>query len=542
MNVARPAPPLAGVPDPAPETFGAVETLAGVSVAAEDLAGLQEVRLTAAVAAALRAALDWLGGETGFARPLRARADDAALEIVLEHLDGRALRASGEVLAGVGGSLGRVESVRPDAPWVVRVPIHAAREQFLMVIEGGLPLAFAWPSVIHIVMANADELSAGLTAPRLPALVEGAGPAPGEAGARAAEHPVVLLGLGLKRGYYVAERLVWRLPAVPIETVEPPPLAGLSHAVQTEEGECYWVADPAWLLQSVGEPALDVPPATGWTPPEPVRALGEADICPIESHPDEVEPTDEPESHAAPAIPSARERTVGPTYVPEPRRVIEAAPPAEPLAPVQPAASAQPAVPAQPPPAQPEPPAPDRGSVPRLPDRPDAAVAAPDHARAPKPPARPDAAGKAPAKPASTETAPAARGAGLRAALVAEDSITASIFLARLLEQHGFLVRTVDTAAELAHELKRGDWTLVCVDVELPDGRGRDHLRAVREAHERAHAAHPGPAALVALVRDPEDVAEAQAAGISRVLRKPFDKEALVELLRRVGVLAGGVA
>ena len=82
----------------------------------------------------------------------------------------------------------------------------------------------------------------------------------------------------------------------------------------------------------------------------------------------------------------------------------------------------------------------------------------------------------------------------------------------------------------------------MCVDVELPDGRGCDHLRAVREAHERAHAAHPGPAALVALVRDPEDVAEAQAAGISRVLRKPFDKEALVELLRRVGVLAGGVA
>jgi CheY-like chemotaxis protein len=125
---------------------------------------------------------------------------------------------------------------------------------------------------------------------------------------------------------------------------------------------------------------------------------------------------------------------------------------------------------------------------------------------------------------------------------VAEDSLTASIFLARLLEKHGFIVRTVETAAELARELARGDWALVCVDVELPDRRGREHLVATRTALERAHAGRPVPPALIALVRDLDDAAAAQAAGITRVLRKPFDRDALAELLRRIGITTGGAS
>ena len=525
MNVVNPTAPLAGTPDPAPETFAAAEMLAGVSVVAEDLAGLEEVRLGAAVAGALRAALDWLAGGTRSTRPLRARADDAALEIVIEHLDGRALRAAGEALAAVGGSLGRVESVRPDAPWVVRVPIHAAREQFLMVIEGGLPVAFAWPAVIHIVMASADELNAGLSAPRVPALIAGAGPTAGEGAAGAPEFPVVLLGRGLKRGYYVADRLVWRLPAIPIETVEPPPLAGLTHAVQTEEGDCYWVADPAWLLQSVADPVLEVPPPAAWSPPpEPIRILGDDDVSLIELLPSEVEPFSTAEPHAASAIAPVPEPVIAPVPEPEPESVFEAVPEPEP----EPVFEAVP---------KPEP-EPVIEALPPTPPAPETSF----RAHPPQCPARPAAATVVPGEPREAQPAPPARASGFRAALVAEDSITASIFLARLLEQHGFLVRTVDTAAELARELGRGDWALVCVDVELPDARGRDHLRAVREAHERAQAAHPGLAALVALVRDPEDVAEAQAAGISRVLRKPFNREALEQLLRRMGAIAGGAA
>ncbi len=522
MNVAPIPTPPTGAAANAPESVGALEMLAGLPVADGDLAGLAEVRLTPAVAAALRAALDWLGGEAGFARPLRARADDAALELVLEHLDGRALRPAGTTLAAVGGSVGRVESTRPDAPWMVRVPWQAAREQYLMVVEGDLPVALPWSAVIHIVMAGAEELAAGLSAPRAPALGSAAGEAPGEAAT--GELPVVLLGHGIKRGYYVADRLVWRLPAVPVETVDPPPLAGLTHAVQTEEGDCYWVADPAWLLASVADPALDVPPPPA---PSPASVLVEADVDPIALALADVEPLHDPAPPrvsapvAAPARPTAPEP---PAVSPAPEPVAPpTAPPAEP-----PAASPAPKRVAPPPPPAAAPPA------------------APAAARVEPPPPPPPAQPAAPPAPARVAPAPASvpvpSAAGFRAALIAEDSLTASIFLARLLEQQGFLVRTVDRADALAAELARGDWALVCVDVELPDGRGREHLRAAREAHERAQAARPTPGALVALVRDAEDVAEAKAAGISRTLRKPFDRGALEQLLARVGGRAGGAA
>ena len=322
MNVASIPVPPAGAPDPAPETFGVVELLAGLPVVAEDLAAVQDVRLTAAVAAALRATLDWLTGEVVPLRPLRVRADDAALEVVLERVDGRGLQAAGDVLAAVGGNLGRVESARPDAPWVARMPIHAAREQFVMVIEGGVPLAFAWPAVIHIVMARADELGAGLSAPRVPSFVQGAGP--DEAARGNSEFPVILLGHGLKRGYYVAERLVWRLPGVPIETVAPPPVAGLTHAVQSEEGDCYWVADPGWLLQAVEEPTLEVPTLEAPSlperpaPPQPAPVLSATDVHPLELVHDDVEPLDDVETPA------------GPASAPPPEPVIEAPPPAPP--------------------------------------------------------------------------------------------------------------------------------------------------------------------------------------------------------------------
>ena len=491
MSHADPAGPHVGAPDPGPETFGAAELLADLPVLAEDAAALQGVRLTAAVAAALRATLDWLTGELGPSRPLRARADDAALEIVLERVDGRGLRAAGEVLAVVGGSLGRVESARPEAPWVARVPIHGEREQYLMVIEAGLPVAFPWPAVLHIVMAHADELAAGLSAPLVPALVPDLARTADEIAPGGAEVPVVLLGLGLKRGYYVAERLVWRLSAVTIETDTPPPAPGLTRAVQSEEGDCYWVADPAWLLHAVDEPALDLaPPAERTPPPQMAPVLGEADVHPIGLPPPAVEPM------GVGAPPPERP----PVAAPPPAPIVEPGPPAPIVEPGPPAPMVEPGPPA--PAAEAHPPA--------------------------------SAAEAVPPRPAA--------GATFRAALVAEDSLTASIFLARLLEQQGFIVRTVVSALELGRELARGDWALVCVDVELPDGRGREHLIAARSALERAHAGRPVLPALVALVRDPEDVAEAQAAGITRVLRKPFDRGALEQLLGRIGIAAGGAS
>jgi CheY-like chemotaxis protein len=137
-----------------------------------------------------------------------------------------------------------------------------------------------------------------------------------------------------------------------------------------------------------------------------------------------------------------------------------------------------------------------------------------------------DETGRAPVStPAST--------AGERQALVVEDSITARVFLTRLLEQKGYVVHAVSTAREMRELLPLGPWRLVCADVELPDARGADLMRDVRRALGDASA-------LIALVRDAADESVARSAGIAATLRKPFERESLERALERAG--AGGPA
>ena len=117
-------------------------------------------------------------------------------------------------------------------------------------------------------------------------------------------------------------------------------------------------------------------------------------------------------------------------------------------------------------------------------------------------------------------------------AMVAEDSITARIFLTRMLEQRGFTVHTVATAAALLSEIERVSWALICADIELPDGSGRDMLLSLLDRQTK----HCPDAAVVVLIRDSLDRAAAAKAGISRTLRKPFDRDELEQLLGRLGL------
>jgi CheY-like chemotaxis protein len=148
---------------------------------------------------------------------------------------------------------------------------------------------------------------------------------------------------------------------------------------------------------------------------------------------------------------------------------------------------------------------------------------------------RPPARDPAPVGPARTpDAAPAA--APIRRpmlhALVAEDSITARIFLARLLTRLNFDVSTVDTAAALRAELERRSWSLVCVDIELPDEAGTAFLAGLA-------ARHAGRTPFVALVRDAEDRVAARRAGFETMLHKPFDHQELEQVLARLGLGPG---
>jgi DNA-binding response OmpR family regulator len=113
-------------------------------------------------------------------------------------------------------------------------------------------------------------------------------------------------------------------------------------------------------------------------------------------------------------------------------------------------------------------------------------------------------------------------------ALIIEDSITARVFLARMLEARGFEARSVASAEEALRELGRGEWTLLCVDLELPDARGADWLRSLLERV-------PADTPVIALVRDRQDRETARAAGVSRALRKPFDEFEVSALIERLG-------
>jgi CheY-like chemotaxis protein len=131
---------------------------------------------------------------------------------------------------------------------------------------------------------------------------------------------------------------------------------------------------------------------------------------------------------------------------------------------------------------------------------------------------------------------PEARAAAGPRALVVEDSITARVFVARLLEQAGFSVRAVSSAAELFAELAADPWALILVDVELPDAQGTDFLQAISHRLEEGSPR----TALMALVRDAADVALAREAGLIHTLSKPVDPERLMERLRQLGLAPGG--
>ncbi|MEK7330671.1 MAG: response regulator, partial [Candidatus Eisenbacteria bacterium] len=433
---------------------------------------LRKVRLHPPVAGALRAALDWLLGEGAPRLRLWLASDGSALEVTCEGIVFSGVHPASEVLANVGAHLGPAGD-RPGA-WTVRVPILAERETFLMLEQDELQLAVPWHAVARVRLMPADTIDAMARRQGLPVLAPLA-----IAPRRAAEQPVVVVALGLKRACLVADRLVWRMSAQPAEAPGEPPASGIVRAVRSDDGDLYWVLDPAWLLRGIAAPvvadagrrgpppvatapprppappAREVPagppppipfPSTaarGWTEPaagEPIRSLGAQDVEPLET---------------APADPEAGTTSV-PSVTPAPAAPIESAGTPEPASPAA-------------------------------------------------PPAPIESAGTP--EPAS----PAARAS--RQALVAEDSITARIFLVRLLEQRGFAVHAVGTAAELRTLLPQGPWALVCADLELPDARGEAFLIAVM----RSAGATRSP--VVVLVRDAADETVARAAGVTATLR-----------------------
>jgi CheY-like chemotaxis protein len=315
-----------------------VATLAA-SIALDDLpyaddrsrAAARRARLTPQVAAALRAALDWLSGDDG-PGPIRARAEESAFEVACEAVDPTALEAAESVIAGVDGSLG--PSIASGATgWILRVPAISPRDHYMMFEQGGLALAVPWHSVLRLHVLPAGEVAEFAARHGMEVL-----PAIADAPAAPDEMPVIAVAHGLRRGWIVTDRLVWRLAADPAEPAPEARRADLDRGVVTDEGEVFAVVDVARRLAHVAPAvaaferatveALDAPEGAPDAAVEPEVAAGTAAAArPAPAAPEPrvapeprmvPEPRVAPESGAAAGPPRARAVEIPPEFaVPE---------------------------------------------------------------------------------------------------------------------------------------------------------------------------------------------------------------------------------
>src|SRR5262249_12296707 len=137
--------------DPSEGTVTATETLEGLPVLG--IQRLSAVRLSAVVAATLRAALDLALGDPTPRRPLAATADDGALELTLPEVRLEHLTAAGSLLETVDGNLG---PAREGRAFLIRVPVAGARSIYLMLEQGTLRLAVPWHAVTRLRLARPE--------------------------------------------------------------------------------------------------------------------------------------------------------------------------------------------------------------------------------------------------------------------------------------------------------------------------------------------------------------------------------------------------
>ncbi|NLI76485.1 MAG: response regulator [Candidatus Riflebacteria bacterium] len=114
--------------------------------------------------------------------------------------------------------------------------------------------------------------------------------------------------------------------------------------------------------------------------------------------------------------------------------------------------------------------------------------------------------------------------------LVAEDDRASSLLLQSLLRKLGHTVETVDSGAGAVAAVQAGGFDLVLMDVQMPDLNGLEATRAIR----RDPAQKDLPIVAVTAHAMAEHEADCLAAGMNGYLSKPFGREQLESVIRRV--------
>ena len=112
--------------------------------------------------------------------------------------------------------------------------------------------------------------------------------------------------------------------------------------------------------------------------------------------------------------------------------------------------------------------------------------------------------------------------------LVADDELLIRWSIRETLQQAGHSVTEAETARSVRRELAAGSHPdVVLLDLRLPDSRGLDLLRDVRQM------APESAVVMMTAYGTPEVEAEALALGAYRVINKPFDVASVVPLVRQ---------
>lgn len=115
--------------------------------------------------------------------------------------------------------------------------------------------------------------------------------------------------------------------------------------------------------------------------------------------------------------------------------------------------------------------------------------------------------------------------------LVAEDNAVNQLFVTRMLEKRGHTVLVVNNGREVLAALKKDDYDLILMDVQMPEMDGIDATLAIRKSEkERNNGSHQAIVALTAyaMKRDQE---RCEAAGMDGYLSKPIRPQELDRLL-----------
>jgi CheY-like chemotaxis protein len=115
--------------------------------------------------------------------------------------------------------------------------------------------------------------------------------------------------------------------------------------------------------------------------------------------------------------------------------------------------------------------------------------------------------------------------------LVAEDNIVNQRVAARLLTKRGHLVTVVGNGREAVDALRRGEFDIVLMDVQMPDMNGFEATAAIRE-WERETGHHIRIVAMTAhaMAGDRE---RCLAAGMDGYLSKPIDQRTLYDAIEQ---------